>query len=43
MATASDISSSINALLPPSFTLGANRNELNDAANSYRQILSLLK
>ena len=43
MAKASDINSLIAALSPPSLTLGANRAELNDAANSYRQISSLLK
>ena len=43
MGKASDINSLIDALSPPSFTLGANRNVLNDAANSYLQISSLLK
>ena len=43
VAKASNINSLIAALSPPSLTLGANRTELNDAANSYRQISSLLK
>ena len=43
MAKASDINSLIAALSPPSLTLGANRAELNDAANAYRQISALLK
>jgi len=43
MAQASDVNSLIIALSPPSLTLGANRAELNDAANSYRQISALLK
>ncbi|KJA22821.1 hypothetical protein HYPSUDRAFT_40603 [Hypholoma sublateritium FD-334 SS-4] len=42
MAKASDINSLITALSPPSLTLGSNRSQLNDAANSYRQISSLL-
>ena len=43
MAQASDVNSLLVALSPPSLALGVNRAELNDAANSYRQISSLLK
>ena len=43
MAQASGINSLTAALSPPFLTLGANRAELNDAANSYRQISALLK
>jgi hypothetical protein len=43
MAKASDVSSLIAALSPPSLALGANRAELNDAANSYLQISALLR
>ena len=42
MAKASDVNSLLAALSPPSLTLGSNRSQLNDAANSYRQISSLL-
>ena len=43
MVKASDVNSLIAALSPPSLVLGANHSELNDAANSYHQISSLLK
>lgn len=43
MAKASDVNILVAALSPPSLILGSNRAELNDAADSYRRISSLLK
>lgn len=42
LVQASDVNHLVDALSPPAISLGVNRSQLNDAANSYRQIASSL-